>query len=185
MDLRDILVTSGLYSFIATVTLGIFVYSHNRKNPLNIFFGIFALTVGCWSIGSSLENMIADETTALWVLRGCYLFSVFLPAFFIQFIHYLTGVSNVSRKWIIGSYCLSAILFPFVFSNLFIRRLKIIEPYNFRISDPGPVYYVLICFFSVVSFRILFLLFSSVKSTSGIQRKQLLYILIAHTFVVF
>src|SRR5579884_1803907 len=100
MTLRDIFVTSGLYSFAATVTLGAFVYSHNRKNPLNIFFGLFALTVGSWSIGSSLENMIQDETTALWALRGCYMFSVILPAMFIQFIHFVTGVSKVGRKWI-------------------------------------------------------------------------------------
>ncbi len=184
MNVRDILVTSGIYSFITTLALGVFVYTRNRKNPLNIYFGIFALTVSCWSIGSSLENMIEDETTALWVLRGNYLFAVFLPTFFIQFVQFVAGISTVRRKWTIGSYILSIGLVPFVFTDLFIRRLSIIEPYNFRISDPGPIYYIFIGFFSVVSFRILFLLYALVKNTEGIRRKQAQYLFITHVLLV-
>ena len=72
-----------------------------------------------------------------------------------------------------------------MFTDLFIRRLRIIEPYNFRISDPGPVYYISIGFFSVVCFRLLFLLYSLVKNTEGIRRKQAQYFLITHILLVF
>ena len=148
MNLRDILATSGIYSFVVIFVLGGFVYTQNRKKPINIYFGIFAITVGCWSVGSSLVNMIADEQTALWALRGCYLFAVMLPPAFLRFSHLIASVSrNSGRTWMIGSYSLSAVLLLFLFSDLFIERLRLIEPYHFRISDPGPVYYIFIVFF--------------------------------------
>src|SRR3569832_2765140 len=132
---REILITSGIYSFIATILLGLFVYLHNRKYPLNIFFGVFALTVGCWSLGASLENLIENETSALWTLRICYLFAVILPSSMIQFTHVVTAVPKSGRWWIIGSYCMSALLFPIVLTDFFIERLQVIELYNFRITS--------------------------------------------------
>ena len=68
-----IVVPSGFVSFGIIGSLGAFVYFKNRSSPLNRFFAIFALSIACWSIGSSLENVIPDETLALWVLRACYL----------------------------------------------------------------------------------------------------------------
>jgi two-component system NtrC family sensor kinase len=184
MTLRDIFITSGLYSFLTTVLLGLFVLLYDRKNPLNIFYGIFALTVGGWSIGSSLENLIKDETTALWALRGCYLYAVILPSVFIHFTHIVTGVAQVNRKSLIASYCISLLLIPFVFTDFFIEGFAVIEPYEFRITKPGPVYYVFLVFFSIVCARILILMYAAANKTSGIQRKQLQYFFIAHAIAI-
>lgn len=184
MNLQTFLVTSGIYSFIATLLLGSFVYLHNRKNPPNIFFGILALTIGCWSIGSSLENMISDETLALWTLRACYLFAVLLPSVFMQFTLLVTEAPRTEYKWIKTSYGVSAILFPTVFTDLFIKRLRIIEPYNFRITEPGPFYYAFLYFFSIIALKILALMYEAKQRASGLRRKQLEYIFIAHTIAV-
>jgi signal transduction histidine kinase len=184
MSYRDILVTSGIYSFAATILLGLFVYFHDRKNPLNIFFGIFTLTAGVWSLGSSLENMIENETWALWTLRVCYLFAIILPPVFIQFTHIVAKVSRAGKKWVITSYCISVLMLPIVFSSLFIRRLKIIDPYNYRITDPGPAYYIFLCFFSIAVSRILFLMYGAAKNATGVARKQMQYIFIAHLVAV-
>ncbi|MBI1870141.1 MAG: hypothetical protein HYS07_03005, partial [Chlamydiae bacterium] len=117
-------------------------------------------------------------------LRGCYAFGVFLPSIFVQFTHQVTGLGRKNREWVISAYSISTMLLPFVFTDLFIKRLQIIQPYHFRISEPGPVYYLFLIFFSVTVYRVLFLMYQAVKNAIGEKRKQLQSILVAHAVAV-
>ena len=83
-----------------------------------MFFGVFALSIGLWSIGSSLENIIKDEHSALAVLRTCYLSGVFLPALFLHFAYYLTGRIHTDRKFLILAYSLSIVFAATVYTRL-------------------------------------------------------------------
>lgn len=180
MTLFQVFVPSGIASFITNTTLGAFVYLKNRGNPLNRFFGIFALSLGCWSVGSSLENLIPDPVLALRVLRKCYVFAAFLPSFFLHFACILTGTTPLKRILLRLSYCGSILFALGTFGDFFIQSLRQIEPYGFRISQPGPMYYVFFVYFSSVVSGVLWLFYRAAQTSTGLRKIQLSYIFLAH-----
>ena len=94
---RWVLVPSGFVAFAINGVLGAFVLLKNPRSALHRFFAIFAFSTACWSVGSSLENVIADERLALSVLRGCYFSAAWLPTFFLHFVFVLTGQAAQQR----------------------------------------------------------------------------------------
>ena len=177
---QHILVPSGLVSFSITCFLGVFVYLKNRQSDLNRFFAIFALSVGCWSIGSSLENMIANEALALRILRLCYIFASFLPTFFLHFSLVLAQKLDAGRRYLRWSYFVSVIFALLTLTNIFIQKLRVIEPYGFRISAPGPAYRVFFIFFTVCLGAGLWLMYRRAQTTTGNQQRQAQYIFLSH-----
>ena len=180
---HDILIPSGWVSLGITWALGAFVYLQNSRHSLNRFFGIFAFSIGCWSIGSSLENVITNEALALRVLRLCYISASFLPTFFLHFTFVLTRQPS-RRKMLCAAYVLSGLFALCTFTKLFIQALRIIEPYGFRISDPGPVYGAFVVFFAVCLGYGLWLMYRSIQRTVGIQQRQMQYIFLSHLIAV-
>lgn len=109
---RYLLVPSGLVSFGVNIFLGIFVYLQNRQNVLHRFFAIFALSVGGWSVGSSIDNLIADERVALQMLRVCYISASFLPTFFLHFALVLTQQPLRRCQVLRSAYAISTLFAP-------------------------------------------------------------------------
>jgi signal transduction histidine kinase len=180
MTARDLLVYSGLASFAVTCVLGAFVFLKNRQNPTNVFFGVFALSIGIWSIGSSLENVIADEDSALVILRTCYLPGVFLPALFLHFAYYLTGRIHTDRKFLILAYSLSTVFAASVYTRFFIDGFQIIQPYHFRLSNPGPMYYAFLTYFFLLILYVLVVIYAESRKCTGLKSHQMRYIFYAH-----
>ena len=180
MTAQDLLVYSGLASFAVTCFLGAFVFVKNRQNPANVFFGVFALSIGIWSIGSSLENLIEDEHSALMVLRTCYLSGVFLPALFLHFAYYLTGRIHTDRKFLILAYVLSTLFAATVYTRYFIDGFQIIQPYDFRLSKPGQMYYSFLTYFFLLVLYVLVLIYAESRKRVGLKSRQLRYIFYAH-----
>ena len=179
---RLLFIPSGLISFVITCMLGVFIYRQNRHNPLNRFFAIFALSVGCWSVGSSLENLIQNETAALRALRLCYVSASFLPTFFLHFSIVLTN--RRSKYTLRLAYLASTIFAGLTFLPLFVQTLRRIEPYAFRISEPGPVYGAFVVFFSVCMTAGLWWIYLRLREVEGNERRQLRYILLSHLIAV-
>ena len=177
---QGVLIPSGLVSFSINCFLGVFVLWQNPRNALHRFFAIFALSVGCWSVGSSLENLIPDEGGALFVLRLCYLFASFLPTFFLHFVFVLTHQVSLRKHSLRVAYGLSACFALLIFTDLFVQRLRVIKPYGFRISEPGPAYVAFVVFFAICVGRGLFLLSQGVKKATGRQKLQMQYIFLSH-----
>ncbi|MBI3324339.1 MAG: GHKL domain-containing protein [Candidatus Omnitrophica bacterium] len=178
---RVILVPSGFVAFAITVSLGLFVYLQDPRRALNRFYAIFALSIGCWSIGSSLENVIVDERLALGVLRMCYLSASLLPTFFLHFTLTLTRRVSSHRHLLCGAYIASAAFALLTFTDLFVRRLRVINPWGFRISDPGPAYFVYVGFFGFCLAYGLWMMYRQGRRTEGgDERRRLQYILLSH-----
>ena len=175
-----VVVPSGLVSLGINVSFGIFVYLQNRRSALNRFFAIFALSIGCWSVGSSLENMISDPTLALRALRLCYVSAAFLPTFFLHFTFVLTHQSRSKRPYLSCSYLTSGVFALLAVTDSFVRGLRIMEPYGFRISDPGPVYIFFFVFFAICLSSGLWLMYQNIRSTTGGQQRQMQYIFLSH-----
>ena len=180
MSVRSIIIYSGVVSFVVTCLLGAFVYTNNRKKQVNTFFGIFALSIGFWSVGSSLGNLIDDEDLALNTLRTCYLAGVFLPSLFIHFSYYLTNHTGTRPIVIYLAYTLSSFFAFNVYGKSFISQFYIIQPYNFRISQPGVLYYAFLAFFLTMVPYVLTSMYKESSKASGARKTQLLYIFYAH-----
>ena len=119
-------VSSGLYSFLMNLAIGLYVYSRNPRKQTNILFALFSLTVSGWSVGSFFVNVITNPNTALFVLRFNYLFGVWLPSLYLHFIYTLTeNASKTSRIKLKLSYLVSFVLSFAVFTPSFIPQLKI------------------------------------------------------------
>ena len=165
------LVWSGLYSFMANLAIGFFVYFKNPKKKVNILFALFSLTVSGWSVGSFLENIIPDKQATLQILRCNYLFAVWLPSVYVHFAYALTGASSkVHLRKLQFSYLTSVIFSPLVFTPWFIPHLRTIEGTHFTISYPGPVYYAFFAFFGIGVCEVLFHTLNRLKASSGRQR---------------
>ena len=179
MDLLTFFKISGYLSFLINLFIGIFVYLKNKKNQINIFFCLFSIVIALWSVGSSLVNSIPDRSTAILVLRICYLFAIFLPSVYIHFIYLIAEERNNKNKVLRIVYVLSLILFPFVFSRLFIKNLRVIEPSGFLISAPGPLYYIFIFFFGSGTYLGLKTLYKAMRNSKGDRYNQLKYVFIS------
>lgn len=179
MFVQSVLIPSGLISFVITWALGAFVYWHNPRCALNRFFTVFALSIGCWSIGSSLVNWISDDAQALRVLRVCYMSAAFLPTLFLHFTLILTQHRSL-RKWLHLSYVVSTVFAILTFTDVFIQQLRVIEPYGFRISDPGPFYGIFVLFFSVCLGAGLRIMHQQAQRATGRQKRQMQYIFLSH-----
>lgn len=182
----DFFVSSGIYSFIANLAIGIFVFSQNPKRSTNILFALFSLTVSGWSVGSFLENVIPDKGIALWALRCNYLFGVWLPAVYVHFVYALMGErSRWQQLKLKCGYVASTLLSIIVFTPWFIPRLRTISTIGFYITDPGPLYYVFFGFFAMGMTEVLYHNFIGIWRNIGRRRTQFVYMGIANAIAVF
>jgi len=181
------LVISGLISLVANLLIGLFVLSRQPTNRVNVLFAIFSLTVGGWSVGSFLENIIPNTETALGVLRFNYLFGVWLPAVYIHFGYCFAPMTASKRRNLRVAYIFSGLLSLAVYSPFFIKDLQVLQsvPYRYVISNPGPLYYVFFCFFSIAVLEVLKTLLSEIKSSRGQRSIQLKYLTLANAIAIF
>jgi len=180
------LIISGLISFVANISIGLFVYSRNPKNKTNVLFALFSLMVSGWSVGSFLENVISNREIALTVLRTNYLFGIWLPPVYIHFAYSLTASSVSKKKVLFAAYAFSAILSTLVYTPFFIEDIRLLqkEPYGYFISQPGPAYYLFFLFFGVGVCEVLRTTFRGIKLSSGQKRLQFKYITAANAIAV-
>ena len=179
-------VVSGLYSFLANLAIGLFVFFKNPRNSVNVLFALFSLMVSGWSVGTFLENVTADKQTALWVLRANYVFAVWLPSIYVHFVYAWTGTATkVDRIKLKAGYLASILFTPFVFSPWFIPRLQLIAHDKFFISFPGPLYYLFFLFFSAGMCEVLAHTIFRLNQYSGNQRTQIKYLTLANAIAIF
>lgn len=179
-------VSSGIYSFLLNLSIGVFVLLQNPRKKQNVLFALFSLTVGGWSVGSFFINVISDKTFGLIVLRCNYLFAVWLPAVYIHFVYSLTGkFEKPNRIKLAIAYTFSTLLSFVVFTNMFISGLHIIRNTRFYISSPGPFYYAFFVFFAIGMTEVLAHTFFRLKEYTEIQRLQIKYITAANAIAIF
>ncbi len=177
---------SGLFALLANSSMGLFVYYQNKKNPLYIKFAAFSLSIAFWAVGSFFVNEIVEPTTALWVLRLCYAFGAFLPAFFVSFVFTIIAYeSKSSKNFLKVLYGISTFFSIFAFTPYFIKGLRIIKGFDFRISQPSFLYYVFFCYFSFIVLFALLVLLREMRKGSKAQTNQLKYIFASYLIGLF
>lgn len=183
--MKDAYVLSGLLSFIANVSIGLFVLSRNPQANKNIRFCLFSSAVACWSAGSFLVNIIPDPGTALAVLRGNYFFGVWTPALYVHFIDTFNRPGGKTRRNRVKFFYAGAFLFSFlVFTPFFIPSLRAVGSSSFWISRPGPFYYLFFIYFSAAMGEVILRVFDGLKTRSGLELRQYRFLAIANLLAV-
>ena len=181
----NLFVWSGLFSFIANVAIGVFVYTRDSQQKKNKLFCLFSFAVGGWSVGSFLVNIIPDKNLALWILRVNYLFGVWVPAPYVHLIDALSpSDTEAKRRKQKFFYFLSALLSPFVFTPFFIPSLQLIKNTSFYISRPGPLYYFFFAYFTLGMAEVIFQTFLALRNKVGLEFRQFKFVFIANCLAI-
>lgn len=165
------------YAFVIPPILGFFVltflsllsFLRGPRRSTNILFAGMCLLGALINLDVALVSILSDKTLALKLDRMIYVFFVFSPPIYIQFVHAFLRLK--SRRWLeMGAYFMSLAFLFFVFSDLFISGF---HEYAFgTIASAGPVFHLfsVLSFFTV--FYCLFVLFSAMKATQDNQWKN-------------
>jgi len=174
--MTSMIIFGGMVSLLINFAMGVFVYFKNRSNPVNKYFGLFSFCIAFWSGGSFLANIHPSPSLSLQILRFCYAAAVFLPSFYLHFILHLTHSQKIGVVRI--AYLVSFILLFFLPTNSFIEGVRSLRD-NFLISKPGPIYYIFFLFLNICTLSGLTHVFLTVKSSAGLQRLRLKWMLFA------
>jgi len=121
--MNNIFAFSSFLTFLGSWLLGIAVFVKNPKLPATRSFLLMCLSVGGWALCLSLKVLAVDKETAMFSSRLLYLFSLFIPISFFDFILDLLEIkerNKAVRKWF---FVFIVIFLPFLFTPWFIRDL--------------------------------------------------------------
>ena len=171
-------VWSGAIALMMNSGMAMFVYAQEAKKELNIKFALFSLCIGLWAAGSWFVNIIPDKEIALWVLRANYAFGVFIPVLFLDFVIVLTG--REKKFYLRLGYMLSISFVLLDLTSFFIKGLKVVQGFEFYISDPGVFYYLFFIYFCVYLVIALTSLYGALSKAAPDKKRQLWYVFFAY-----
>ena len=155
---------------LVNLTIAVFVITKDRKNKINLTFGTLGLTIGGWSVGSFVGNIVTSPVLQLFYLRICHSFAFFVPALCYHFCTLIVG-NTAKRKKIVRLLYIACLCFePFVLSALFVPA--IVRYGRYITVVPGPVMYTFMVFFFLTFMLILTELFMGVINAKVLLRKK-------------
>ncbi|NQU94843.1 MAG: GAF domain-containing protein [Candidatus Omnitrophica bacterium] len=167
---------TGLINAIAAITLGLFVYYHNKKSEVNQRYALFNLAVFVWSVGYIFWPLNqGNKEACLYWFRVLHIGAIFIP---VCFLHFVTAFLKLNKKKILNFGYLIALFFTaFSFSPLFIKDMRPVSIFKYW-GTAGMLYYLFLITFVGYAVYACVLLYSSFRKAEGILRSQISYILI-------
>lgn len=166
-------VITGYVTSIVTLVVGIFVYKKKPQSPVHRAFLIFSISIAQWSCFTALHAMQHDANWSLFWSKFCHIGAMLIPVFFYYFTLKITGrkrKSTLTAGFIIA---FLLIILNFI-TPLFIpgTRTDVGVP-NF--TKAGPLYFLMIVFFSVYVLLSLIHLWNEIRISTGTRKKHLQY----------
>ena len=110
--------------------LGLFVYLRDKKNKINIIWGLFCICVALWSLGlGMMTNSPNKETALFWLKYVHYLGAIFIPIVFLHFCLVLIGIYQKRKTFIKIGYLIITILLIANFSG-YLASVKKLKPFE-------------------------------------------------------
>ena len=177
------LIFGGLISFLINFLIGFFVIFKNPRGRVNRAFFCLSFNTAVWSSGSFLVNVVRDKILALWLLRGSYIFGVFLLPAFLYFVYSIIEEELNFRLRLLLT-IVSFVFIIFLFTPFFIKGFYVM-PSGHYISSPGPIYYLFIMSFTLVGIFGILKLIKALIPAGSVKNMQLRYIIIAYIIAMF
>lgn len=172
---------SGLIIGLPCFVLGIFTLLKSQKR-LHYIWAIFSLSVATWGFGSYIIGSITDSNSvAIW-WRLAYVGVILIPAtltiFVFEFLRLTQKKLFVVLTWFI--YLVTTIfLFLDLFTNLFIDQVRYIFNQFYYLSESTLAYNLFLLWFFGLILYCHIKLIQSYKTSTGIVKDQIKYILFA------
>src|SRR3989338_7856241 len=103
-----------LIIIVMNVVLAVLVAASNRRDPVNIWFALFAISLALWAGALIAFRTVQNTALTIFFLKLSYLFAIFIASSFYIFIHYFPDrdrFSTTERGFLILSTSFLTIFF--------------------------------------------------------------------------
>ena len=178
MDIMTFFAISGLLNGISCLALGLFVYFKSKYSPINRTYLFFAISVAIWGFGYYFWPLAKTKIAAINSFRLLHFGAVFITVCYYHFVSALTDRTEENKRNIIIGYLLAFCFALFIPTKLFIKDM--VPKFIFKFwAIPGALYHFYLLFFFAYVFLAIYILYREFKRSTGVKRKQYLYVLIA------
>ena len=166
------------YSTISFVFLFLaaLVYFNNTKNPINITFSLYSISIFSWSFISIFMINATSEEFATFYDRLCLSGAIFIPTTFLHFIlHYLNHRLN-QKNFIKYFYAISLLLLAINTTHYFVPYTAPVHHLKY-FTVPGIGYYLFLTHYTITAgLALYFILNCLLLENSKTKKAQLIYL---------
>ncbi len=170
-----------LIIFLLTL-IGVIVFFKNPKNKINQYFGLTIFFGILWILSNYFENEPISEIYRIFFLKFDFASAILLVLFFYLFCQNFPKLKFFPLKYKITIYFLASLLFILSFSDLIIKNIYF-ENTTIQFTR-GSLFWI---YFSFILFCIgggLKNLISKYKQSRGVERLQILYVLLGAAIII-
>ncbi|MDD5566952.1 MAG: ATP-binding protein [Patescibacteria group bacterium] len=167
----------SIISVVCTIFLAFIVLINNKKSVIHISLFVFSLSFA----GAVWSNYLTTyynkpDTVLLWIRFTMFFASLLTPVFYIFIENFPNNKLVISRRKILISIALALICSILALSPWMFTRVDLIGKNIIAHQGPALLFFMLIfTFYLVIS---IYILIKKIKASVGLQKKQLLYVLI-------
>ena len=173
---------SSILTFILSLGLGGLVYYRNKKRLLNRLWFAVSMSISLWSLGLFGIVISKNMLIALAWQNLLDVSAIFVAAFFLHFTLVLVDLNRTNPKKyktiILTSYLITFALLIFSFTPYFKKGVSPVLNFNYWIN-PGILYLLFPIIFACYILYSIFLLYNGYRTTIGIRKGQIKYVLIS------
>ena len=170
MNLNTILL---LLTSIIIFTIGLFVYTRNKKSIANRTFSALSLSLTIWLLGFSCMYSSKNANTALIFARIGFLGIAFIPILSYHFISVFLNHKN--PKFLLSIYIMTIILLPLSFTDYIYNGVKM--RFFGYYPTAGKIYPIFLIAFIVLFLKGLYLLYTYYKKETK-RNEQIKYVML-------
>lgn len=174
-----------LFCSLLALSLGLFVYFHNRRSHINISFALLCLCTFGWQFSWFILFNITKQEFALSLVKIGYLWIIFIPAVFFNFFRLFLSSDGIDKYFTRISYVAGVVFTIFLLSSHYF--IKGVYRYYWGFYPEAGIlhpFYLLVLF--IVVARAVFILLSSLNKEKRFPQRynQIKYILLALFFYI-
>jgi len=164
-----------IVTFLVTLALGFFIVFQNKKNKVNISFGLFAITVALWIFTNFMAEISSGGFSLIFWNRAAIVPAAFLPFILLHFSTiFPMRIKTWSRNiWLILSLPI-LIIVALAPTTLNIESVEVTSQGQNIVF--GPLYNFLFVYFISYIVAALYNLYKNFRQSVGIQKLQLRYL---------
>jgi signal transduction histidine kinase len=168
-----------LFISIISLLLGSFVYVKNKKEILNIAWGLFSLSMTICAFGFFMSFIVQNKSEAIFWIRFLNIGAISIPVFFLHFVYSLLDINNRSKKTILALIYIITVFFILSdFTHFYIEDVTPKWVFKYWLK-PGSLYPLFIIFFLSCIGYAHYLMINAYRGASVHKRNQIKYMFLA------
>lgn len=170
------LIISLSFTSITSFLIGLFVLYKSKDNQIKRIFYLYSFSISLWSFWEILLVSAKNSQQALFYGHIMNFFIAFIP---VLFIHLVMLLLEIKKKFLIRVVYLMGVIFSLLSLTNFSFFIKNVAPRSFvkfYVVPGGIIYHAFFLFFIISIIFGLYKLYMQYRSSSGVKRNQLAYL---------